>query len=70
MLAPYFLHIIRVVLTLWNYANEWWELITCVICKPGKAHYDMPKEYRPIALLNTIAKLFSAIIAEEITYLA
>jgi hypothetical protein len=52
------------------YVDKWKESITCVLRKPGKARYDLPKAYRPIALLNTIAKLITSIVAEEITFLA
>ena len=64
------MQIIKAALKLWIYAGEWREAVTCTICKPGKASYDVPYKYRLIALLNTIAKMFSAIIAEEITYVA
>jgi len=39
-----------------------------VLRKPGKPRYDTPKAYRPIALLNTLGKLLTAIIAEQLTY--
>jgi len=70
LLAPFLLQILRAALKLRVYANKWREVITCVIHKPGKSNYDVPKAYRSITLLNTIVKLFSAVIAEEITYLA
>jgi len=37
--------------------------------KPGKPKYNIPKAYRPIALLNTLTKLLSTIVVEEITHL-
>lgn len=37
--------------------------------KPGKPNYQVPKAYHLIALLLTTAKLLSAIIAEDISYL-
>ena len=37
--------------------------------KPGKARYDMPKAYRPIALMNTVGKLLSAVVAEDLSYM-
>jgi Reverse transcriptase (RNA-dependent DNA polymerase) len=40
-----------------------------VLRKPGKAAYDMPKAYRPISLLNTIRKLLTAIVAEDVVYM-
>ncbi|THH16463.1 hypothetical protein EW146_g4189 [Bondarzewia mesenterica] len=47
----------------------WRDSITVVLRKPSKSRYDVPKAYRPIALLNTTYKLLSAIVAEEITYI-
>lgn len=38
--------------------------------KPGKSDYTTPKAYRPIALLNTLGKVFKSIIGRKITYLA
>ena len=37
--------------------------------KPGKARYDVPKAYRPIALMNTISKLLSAIVVEDMSHM-
>ena len=51
------------------YAAQWKDITTCVLRKPGKPRYYVPKAYRPIALINTVAKLLSAIIAEDITHL-
>src|SRR5882724_7725327 len=49
--------------------SRWTEIITCMLRKPGKPRCDIPKAYRPIALLNTMVKLLSSIIAEEISHL-
>src|SRR6266481_6382799 len=51
------------------YYGQWKEIITCVLRKLGKPHYDIPKAYRPIALLNTIAKLAMSIVAEELSHI-
>jgi len=48
--------------------KPWKEFVTVVLRKPGKPRYDMPKAYRPIALLNTMWKVITAIIANHITY--
>ena len=40
-----------------------------MLCMPGKPRYNVPKAYQPIALMNTIGKLLSAIVAEDITYM-
>ena len=37
--------------------------------KPGKLRYDIPKAYWLIALLNTLAKLLSSIVAEGLSFL-
>ena len=39
-----------------------------VLRKLGKPRYDIPKVYRPIVLLNTMGKLLTAIISEQLTY--
>jgi len=46
-----------------------WKTFTMVVlCKPGKPRYDVPKAYRPIALLNTTWKVLAVIIADQLTY--
>jgi hypothetical protein len=40
-----------------------------VLRKPEKLHYDIPKAYRPIVLLNTMWKVLTAIIANHISFL-
>jgi hypothetical protein len=37
--------------------------------KPGKPRYDLPKAYRPIVLLNTMWKVITAIVANQLTYI-
>jgi hypothetical protein len=70
ILIPYLIQIFRATFKLRIYTGKWQEIITCVLRKPGKPRYDLLKAYHPIALLNTIAKLLSSIVAEEITYIA
>jgi hypothetical protein len=48
----------------------WKSFVTVVLRKPGKPRYDLPKAYRPIALLNTLWKLLAAVVAEHITFLS
>jgi hypothetical protein len=48
--------------------NPWKHFTTVVLHKPGKPRYDIPKAYRPIALLNTLWKVLAGIIAEHLTY--
>lgn len=46
----------------------WKSFMTVVLCKLGKLRYDVPKAYRPIALLNTMWKVLAAVIADQLTY--
>ena len=49
--------------------SPWKTFTTIILCKPGKPHYDVPKAYRLIALLNTMWKVLTAIVADQITFL-
>ena len=49
---------------------EPWKCFTTVVLrKPGKPKYDLPKAYCPIALLNTMAKVLTAIVADHVSHL-
>jgi hypothetical protein len=50
-----------------HYFPSWLESLTAVIRKPGRQAYDVPKAYRPIALLNAIAKIFTALVAKDVS---
>ena len=50
------------------YYEPWKQSITVVLRKPGKPRYDTPKAYRPIALLNTMSKVLTAIAANLMTF--
>ena len=41
-----------------------------VLQKPGKADYSIPKSHHPVALYNMMGKLLTAIIAENMVYMA
>ena len=47
----------------------WKSFTTVVLRKPGKPRYDVPKAYRPIALLNTLWKVLAAVVADQLTYI-
>ena len=55
MISLYLLQIFRAVLRLQVYPAQWKDIITCVLRKPGKPRYDVPKVYHPIMLVNTIS---------------
>ena len=48
--------------------KPWKSFVTVVLRKPGKPRYDVPKAYRPIALLNTLWKVLTAVVAEQLTF--
>ena len=68
-LLDYLVHLFRGVFTLRTYFKGWQEFTTSVIRKPGKSNYEVPKAYRPIALLCTIPKVLTAIVAEDVAHL-
>jgi len=61
-------YLFRAIFELNVYPDEWRESITVVLRKPGKPSYEEPKAYRPIALLNTLGKLFSSIVADDLSH--
>jgi hypothetical protein len=52
------------------YYKPWKTFNTIVLCKPGKLSYEVPKAYRPIALINTLWKVLTAILAEQLMFFA
>ena len=61
-------YIFRAIFELDFYPDKWKESITVVLCKPSKPSYKDPKAYRPIALLNTLGKLFLVILADDLSH--
>ena len=68
-LTDYLLHLFNAAVSLCTYYDPWRESTTVILRKPGKPDYTVPKAYRPIALLNTTAKLLTAIIADRTSYI-
>ena len=50
------------------YYDPWKDFTTVVLRKPGKPRYDTLKAYRPIALLNTMGKVLTSVVVEQLTY--
>ncbi|KAF5310671.1 hypothetical protein D9619_007720 [Psilocybe cf. subviscida] len=69
IIAPHLGDIYTAALSKGFYYQGWRKSITCVLRKPGKPSYEIPKAYRPIALLSTIGKLLSAIVVGDISRL-
>ena len=68
LIVDHLFFIFRAIFELEIYPEEWKESKTVVLRKPGKPSYEVPKAYRPIALLNTIGKLFSTLIASDLSH--
>jgi hypothetical protein len=61
--------IFRAMLELNIYYDPWREFTTIVLRKPGKPSYETPKAYRPIALICTLAKVLTSIVADNLSQL-
>jgi exonuclease III len=70
LITDYLLYIYRAIIKLGVYYDPWRDFVTVVLRKPGKPNYETPKAYRPIALLSTLAKVLTAIVAEDMSRLA
>jgi ribonuclease HI len=68
-LVDYLFYIYQATFTLNVYHHQWREFTTAVLRKPGKPNYEVPKAYRPIALLCTMAKVLTALVAEDILHI-
>ncbi|KAG5219496.1 RNA-directed DNA polymerase from transposon X-element [Salix suchowensis] len=60
-LAPILTRIYEAAFQLNHYPQVWKRWTTIVLKKPGKPRYDLAKAWRPIALLNTMAKVLTAL---------
>ena len=50
------------------YLTSWRDSVTIMLRKPGKADYTAPNVHWPVTLLNTIIKVLSACVAEDLTH--
>lgn len=64
-LAPILTRIYEAVFRLNHYPLAWKRWTTIVLKKPGKPRYDLAKAWRPIALLNTMGKVLTALATED-----
>lgn len=69
LLIPFLGPIYRATFTLQTYPAQWKIYTTVVLRKPQKPDYSELKAYRPIALLSTVAKILSACVAEDLSYM-
>ena len=61
--------IFRATITLNAYYEPWKGFTTIVLRKPGKPNYEIPKAYRLIALISTMAQTLTSIVAENLSQL-
>ena len=69
LVIPYLVQIFQAVFKRDTYSDHWHTWNTVVLCKPGKARYNVPKAYQPITLIHTISKLLSAIVVEDMSHM-
>jgi Reverse transcriptase (RNA-dependent DNA polymerase) len=69
-LIDHLFFIYRAIFKLNTYHPRWLELLTLVLRKTGKTDYSIAKAYRPIGLIDTLPKGFSALNSKQISFLA
>ena len=67
LISNWLLIIFRAILKHGIYYDQWREFTTIVLRKPNKPNYKNPKAYQPIALISTIAKVLTSIVAENLS---
>ena len=63
-------HLFRATFELNVFPNEWLMSKTVVIHKPGQPNYSAPKAYCPIALLDTMLKILSMCVTEDLVWIS
>ena len=62
--------ICRATFTLNTYPKQWRDSNTIVLRKPVKPDYMLPNAHQPIVLLNTMAKILLACVADDLVQMA
>jgi hypothetical protein len=70
IISPILRNILQACLNLGIFPNKGKVSITAVIRKPRRTNYAESKSHRLIALLNTLTKVLSAVVANALTYIA
>ena len=68
LLAPHLATIYNAICRFKHYPSKFRKIHQVVLPKPGRASYEIPSSYRPIALIETMAKVQSTIVAEDLSY--
>ena len=61
--------IFHAILELDAYPDRWLIILTIILCKAGKTSYNYAKSFHPIGLLNILGKLFSSLVATDLSFL-
>ncbi|MBW0521937.1 hypothetical protein O181_061652 [Austropuccinia psidii MF-1] len=70
LLTPHLTHLFNACLRQGRFPTQWKGSNTAIIRKAAKDDYTNPNAYRPIALLNTLGKLFEKIINTQLNHWA
>lgn len=70
ILAPHLVYIFNSFDELKAFVEAWLYSDTGVLRKPGKASYFFAKCFRPIALIMTLAKAYTSLLADDISHVA
>ncbi|MBW0482641.1 hypothetical protein O181_022356 [Austropuccinia psidii MF-1] len=70
LLTPHLTHLFNACLKQGRFPTQWKGSNTAIIRKAAKDDYTNPNAYRPIALLNTLGKLFEKIINTRLNHWA
>ena len=65
-LIPHLVALFTASFSLGHFPSHWSQSTTVVLRKPLRPDYTLPKAYRPIALLDTMGKILSSCVAEDL----
>jgi hypothetical protein len=68
IIAPHLVGIYNAICSLNHYPAKFRSIYQVVLPKPGRATYELPNSYCPIALIETLAKVQSMIVTEDLSY--
>jgi len=67
LIIPYLRPLYQVIFKLGVYPNSWKGSMMVILKKPGKSNYSQPNAHKLVILINTIGKVLSACIVEDLT---
>ena len=70
LIIDYIYFIFQAILEFNKYPSCWLTILTIMLRKPGKVAYNVAKAFWPIGLLETLGKLFSVLVANNLSFIA